>query len=151
MRPKNTWHQTVKGELKTLHHTWGTIQKCHAGDVAWLSSYHMSNPSPSPLHNDGAHVVLVARVRRYWLEMVSGHNINRILLRFLVRKVDSMLRSLSVILQHSELYSMGYSLSLVLVVHWDDFHTLFSILKTFLALLKQSLRLLLAPPSCLTA
>ena len=26
-QPKNTWSQTVEGELKTLQHTWGTIQK----------------------------------------------------------------------------------------------------------------------------
>ena len=25
--PKNTWLRTVESELKTLHHTWGTIQK----------------------------------------------------------------------------------------------------------------------------
>ena len=31
-----------------------------AGDVAWPSSYHMSDPSPSPSHDDGAHAVLVA-------------------------------------------------------------------------------------------
>ena len=30
-----------------------------AGDVARLSSHHMSNPSPSPSHDDGAHAVLV--------------------------------------------------------------------------------------------
>ena len=44
-----------------------------------------------------------------------------------------MLRSVSVILQHSVLYNrvgsvqLWYSLSLVLVLNWDDFHTLFSI------------------------
>ena len=26
-RHKNTWRRTVEGELKTLHHTWGTVQK----------------------------------------------------------------------------------------------------------------------------
>ena len=31
-----------------------------AGDVAWLSSHHMPNPSPSPSADDGAHAVLVA-------------------------------------------------------------------------------------------
>ena len=31
-----------------------------AGDVAWLSSHHMSDPSPSSSHDDGAHAVLVA-------------------------------------------------------------------------------------------
>ena len=29
-----------------------------AGDVARLSSHHMSDPSPSPSHDDGAHAVL---------------------------------------------------------------------------------------------
>ena len=95
-------------------------------------------------------------VRRCWLEMVSGQNIDSILLRFLVWKVDSSLRLLSIILQHSELYrkvesmQLCYSLSLVLVLYWDDFHTLFSILKAFLALLRQFLMLLPAVPSCLT-
>ena len=31
-----------------------------AGDVAWRSPRHMSDPSPSPSHDDGAHAVLVA-------------------------------------------------------------------------------------------
>ena len=26
-RPKITWRRTVEAELKTLHHTWGTIQR----------------------------------------------------------------------------------------------------------------------------
>ena len=30
-RPKNTWRRTVEGELKTLHHTWGTVQKLAKG------------------------------------------------------------------------------------------------------------------------
>ena len=79
------------------------------------------------------------QVRRCWLEMVSGQNIRRILLKFWVWKVDSLLRSLAVILQCSEApYSrvestqLWYSRSLVLVVYWDDFHTLLNILKAFL-------------------
>ena len=70
------------------------------------------------------------QVRRWWLEMVSGPNINRILLRFLVCKEDSLLRSLSIVLQHSEPYSrvesmqLRYSLNLVLVLYWDGFHDL---------------------------
>ena len=44
-------------------------------------------------------------VRICWLEMVFGQNICRILLRFFVWKVVSLLRLLSVILLHSELYS----------------------------------------------
>ena len=31
-----------------------------AGNVALLSSYHMSDPSPSSSHDDGSHAVLVA-------------------------------------------------------------------------------------------
>ena len=66
------------------------------------------------------------------------------------------MRSLAVILQHSEPYSkvestqLEYSLSLVSVLYWDDFHMLFSILKAFLALLRRFLMSLPAPPSCLT-
>ena len=37
---------------------WRPVKGC-VGDVAWLS-YHMSDPSPSPLHDDGAHAVLIA-------------------------------------------------------------------------------------------
>ena len=82
------------------------------------------------------------------LKMVSGQIIRRILLRFLVWKVDSLLRSLSVILQHSEPYSRvesraqlcrWYSVGLVLVLYWDEFDTLFNILKAFLALLRRCL------------
>ena len=29
-------------------------------DAAWFSSHHMSDPSPSSSHDDGAHAVLVA-------------------------------------------------------------------------------------------
>ena len=59
-------------------------------------------------------------------------------------------------LQHSERYSrveitqLWYSLSLVLVLYWDDFQTLFIILNAFLALLRRFLMSLHAPPSCLT-
>ena len=38
---------------------WCPVKGC-AGDVAWFSSHHMSDPSPSPSHDDGAHAVLVA-------------------------------------------------------------------------------------------
>ena len=34
-RPKNTWRRTVEGELKTLHHTWGTIQKLAQNRQEW--------------------------------------------------------------------------------------------------------------------
>ena len=34
-RPKNTWRRTVEGELKTLHHTWGTVQKLAQNRQGW--------------------------------------------------------------------------------------------------------------------
>ena len=34
-RPKNTWHRTVEGELKTLHQTWGTVQKLAQNRQGW--------------------------------------------------------------------------------------------------------------------
>ena len=82
------------------------------------------------------------RAKRCWLEMVLGQNIRRILRRFLVWKVDSWLRSLAVILQHSEPYSkvestqLEYSLSLVSVLFLGWFS---HVLKVFLALLRRFL------------
>ena len=35
---------------------WCPVKVC-AGDVAWISSNHMSDPSPSSSHDDGAHAV----------------------------------------------------------------------------------------------
>ena len=37
---------------------WCPVKDC-AGNVAWLSPHHMSDPSPLPLYDDGAHAVLV--------------------------------------------------------------------------------------------
>ena len=34
-RPKNTWRRTVEAELKTLQHTWGTIQKLAQDRQEW--------------------------------------------------------------------------------------------------------------------
>ena len=34
-RPKNTWCRTVEGELTTLHHTWGTVQKQGQNRQGW--------------------------------------------------------------------------------------------------------------------
>ena len=45
------------------------------------------------------------RASSCWLEMVWGQKICRILLRFFVWKTDSLVMSLSIILQHSEPYS----------------------------------------------
>jgi len=49
----------VLGSPPSLFSLWCPVEGC-AGDVAWRSSHHMSNPSPSPSHYDGAHAVLVA-------------------------------------------------------------------------------------------
>ena len=38
---------------------WYPVKGC-AVNVAWLSSHHMPDPSPSPSHDDSAHAVLVA-------------------------------------------------------------------------------------------
>ena len=49
----------VLGSHPFLLPLWFPVKGC-AGDVAWLSSRHKSNPSPSPSHDDSAHAVLVA-------------------------------------------------------------------------------------------
>ncbi|KAL0187117.1 hypothetical protein M9458_018787, partial [Cirrhinus mrigala] len=35
-RPKNTWRRTVEAELKTLNHTWGTIEKLAKDRQNWM-------------------------------------------------------------------------------------------------------------------
>ena len=47
--------------------------KGYAGDVAWLSSHHMPDPSPSPSHDDGAHAVLVAACSRLKIWSIHLH------------------------------------------------------------------------------
>ena len=49
----------VLGSPLFLFALWYPVKGC-VGDVAWLSSHHMSDPSQLPSHNDGAHTVLVA-------------------------------------------------------------------------------------------
>ena len=53
------------------------------------------------------------RASSCWLEMVSGQKIRRILLRFGVWKTDSLVMSLSVILQHSKPIVGGHHTALV--------------------------------------
>ena len=73
-------------------------------------------------------------------DILFGQKMRRILLKLLVWKTDSFVRSFSVILQHSDPYNrvdstqLWYSLSLVCLLYCDDFHTLLSDLKIFLAL-----------------
>ena len=97
----------VLGSPSFLLPLWHPEKSCTA-DVAWLSPHHMSNPSPLPSHDDGAHAGLVAAGKNVLVGDGLGQNfcrrLYRILLRFFVWKVDSLLRSLSVILQHSEPY-----------------------------------------------
>jgi len=65
------------------------------------------------------------------LEIFSGQKIRRILCRHMVWKDRSLVRSTSVILQHSEPYrsvdttQLWYSFSLVLVLYWVDLQILF--------------------------
>ena len=118
----------VLGMPSFLLPLWCSVKGC-AGDVAWFSSRHMSHPSPSPSHDNSAHTVLVSTGEKLVGDGLN-QNVCRILQRFLVWKA----KSLSVILQHSEPYSrvarmqLWYSLTLVLVLHWDDLHMLYNIL-----------------------
>ena len=115
----------------------------------------MANPSPPPSCNDGLILSWFVRASNCWLEMVLGQKIRMIILRFLVWNAEILERSFSVILQHSELYNkvertqLFYNLSLVLMLYFVDFHTLFIVLNVLLALLSQLLMSLPVPPSYL--
>ena len=50
---------------------WCPVRGC-ALHVSWLSSHHMSNPSPFPSHDDGAHAVVVAAS-----EMLAGDGLGQ--------------------------------------------------------------------------
>ena len=64
----------VLGSSLFLLPLWCPVKGC-AGDVAWLSSHLMSDPSQSSLHDDRAYAVLVAASE----EMLVGENICRFL------------------------------------------------------------------------
>ena len=112
----------------------------------------MPHPSSSPLHDHGAHAVLVAAVGK----MLIGDGLRPEYLQD-SSKVLGLLGgqfvkfSFSHPLVFSRVKSMQplQCLNLVLVLYWDDIHLLFSICKVFLALLKPFLTLP-APLSCLT-
>lgn len=74
-----------------------------AGDVAWLSSHRMSDPSSSK--DDVAHAVLVAAGEKMLVGDGLGQNI-----RGIIGKYAALVQS-----------------CLVMVLYWDDFQTLFSI------------------------
>ena len=132
--------------------------QCRAVFVISSCSFRMM----CPIHLHRLLVMMVSilswlvRASNCWLEMVLGQKIRMIILRFLVWNAEILERSFSVILQHSELYSkvertqLWYSLSLVLMLYFVDFHTLFIILNVFLALLSRLLMSLPVPPSYLT-
>ena len=86
-------------------------------------------------------------------EMLLGQKILKIHLRIFVWKTESLLRSLAVILQHSEPYNkrestqLWYSFSLVYVNFCWDLQKLLRILKVFPALLRRVFTSLPAPPS----
>ena len=55
-RPKNSWHPTVKGELKTFHHTWGPVQKLAQNRQEWdtfVAALHASRHSGHEWVSDG--------------------------------------------------------------------------------------------------
>ena len=116
----------------------------------------MSDLSSWPSHYDGNHAVLLAAGEKTSVANGFGLEYSKDSPKVLGMEGDSLLNSLLVILQQSEPYSrlfstqLWYSLSLVLVLYWDDFHTLFSILKAFLVLLTRFLMPLPAPLTCLT-
>ena len=123
---------------------WCPVKGC-AGDVAWLSSHHC--------HRHMMMVTMLSwlqRARRCWLEMVPGQNIRKVL-GVEGRHCWVCFQSSSSILRQSGVEStqLWYSLRLVLVLYQNDFHTLFSILKAFLTLLRWFLMSLPALPSCL--
>jgi len=60
--PELPFYSSTPGVVKSSpfpFSLWCPVKGC-VGDVAWCSSHHMSDPSPSPSHDDRAHAVLVA-------------------------------------------------------------------------------------------
>ena len=72
-----------------------------------LASHDMSNISQSFLHDDDPMLSWLNRARSSQLEMASVQNMSNVLLRFLVGMVESLMRSLFIILHHFELYGEG--------------------------------------------
>lgn len=65
-----------------------------AGHVAWPSSHDMSDPSQSPSHDDGAHVVLVTAGEKMLVRDGLGSEYLQDLSKVLDMEVNSLLRSL---------------------------------------------------------
>lgn len=103
----------------------------------------MAKPVPMSSDNECGHILSltpVAYFPRCWFEMIFGQKSLKIHIRDYVWKVDSVFRSLSIILEHSNTYTriawmqLLYSFSFVLVVYWLDFQTVCRLLNAFLAL-----------------
>ena len=132
----SVWHQVFLGRAH-LHFPSGV--QCRAVQVMLPCSLWVT----CLIHLHRLHIMMVSTLswlqwaRSCWLEMVSGQKISRILLRFFVWKVDNLFTSHYVILKHSEPYSrlestqLWYSLSLVLVLYWDDLQTCSSFWRRF--------------------
>jgi hypothetical protein len=75
-RPKTTWRRTIENEIKERRYTWGTIERKAKNRAEW---------------------------RKLGLAL-CGQNIFIIFLRQVLWKLESLMMSVSVILQHSEPY-----------------------------------------------
>ena len=101
-----------------------------SGEVVRLSAHDISDPSPSPLHDDGTHDAVLVAVGenvlvRDGLRPEYSQDSSEVL-----GVKGGQSRSLSVILQHSELYisvestQLWYSLSMILVLYETKFGSL---------------------------
>ena len=100
-----------------------------AADVAWLSCHYMFDPSPSPSHDDGAHVAVVAAgdsLVEDGLEPEYSQDFSKVLGvkggQFVKVKSSSSILSCRV---GWKIRSSGSVL--IVVLYEDNFHTLFSI------------------------
>ena len=114
--------------------------QCRAVFVMSSCSFRMM----CPIHLHRLLVMMVSilswlvRASNCWLEMVLG------------QMVFSVILQLSELNNKVERTQLLYNLSLVLMLYFVDFHTLFIILNVFLALLSRLLMSLPVPPSYLT-
>ena len=99
----------------------------------------MSNPSPAVLLMNCTLVGGVCNLMQIFIWILTGQNILSILLRQPLWKLESLLMSFSVILQHSAPYNrtgrtqLLYSLILVFLLMLVDFQMFFSLVKAPLA------------------